>query len=107
MMRRAARTDANHATVRDGLRGDGWDVGDLSDCGHGIPDLVVKHPEGLIPLFLEVKDGDKPPSARKLTKAEENWQRSCGAITVVVLSLEEARKACNKHLGKPPIDKQE
>lgn len=106
-MRHAKRVDANHAEIRDGLRADGWDVLDLSDCGNGIPDLCVGHPFGFEPLFLEVKDGKKPPSARELTAAEKNWNRFCGSITVTVLSLEEAKEACNKHLGKPPIDKQE
>lgn len=106
-MRHAKRVDANHAEIRDGLRADGWDVLDLSDCGNGIPDLCVGHPFGFEPLFLEVKDGKKPPSARGLTAAEKNWQRFCGAITVTVLSLEEARKVCRIVLGKPPIEKQE
>lgn len=106
-MRHAKRVDANHAEIRDGLRADGWDVLDLSDVGGGVPDLCVANPQGFLPLFLEVKDGSKPPSARKLTDAETDWRVFCGAITETVLSMEEARKACEGHLGKPPIDKQE
>lgn len=106
-MRHAKRTDRNHAEIRDGLRADGWDVLDLSDVGGGVPDLCVRHPEGQIPLFLEVKDGSKPPSARALTEAEKTWHRFCGYITTTVLSLEGARNACKTLLGKPPIDKQE
>lgn len=94
---RGRRTDRNHSEIRDGLRSDGWDVLDLSGVGGGVPDLCVRDPEGRMPLFLEVKDGDKPPSARELTKAEVQWQRFCGAITVTVLSLDEAKEECRKH----------
>lgn len=87
----AKRTDRNHQEIRDGLRGLGWDVLDLSDAGVGVPDLCVRAKDHGIPTFFEVKDGKKPPSARKLTEAEEKWQRYCGSITYTVTSLEEAR----------------
>lgn len=75
-MRRAARRDANHKTVGDYLRSLGWSVLDLADAGDGVPDYAVSRP-GFAAL-LEVKDGSKPPSARKLTPKEQqvkdNWQ---------------------------------
>lgn len=40
-MRRAAKTDTNHAAVRDGLRSIGWSVADTSGAGDNFPDLVV------------------------------------------------------------------
>ncbi len=40
-MRRAARTDTNHADIRDGLRRAGYPVFDLSKVGGGYPDLMV------------------------------------------------------------------
>lgn len=103
-MRYANRTDANHAAVRDGLRDKGYDVLDLSDVGNGIPDLCVAHPFGLEPLFLEVKDGNKPPSARRLTQDEETWARYCGAITQTVLTLQEALIACERFSPGVDID---
>jgi hypothetical protein len=89
--RYARRTDSNHSSIRDGLRKAGYDVLDLSDCGNGVPDLVVSRKDfRLPPVFLEVKDGKKPPSQRRLTSAEETWNRYCGEITHTVTSLEEA-----------------
>jgi hypothetical protein len=75
-MRRAARRDANHRTVGDYLRALGWSVLDLADAGDGVPDYAVGKP-GFAAL-VEVKDGAKPPSARKLTEKEQrvrdDWQ---------------------------------
>lgn len=48
------------------------------------------------PHFLEVKDGKKPPSARKLTKKQVVWAKYCGAITSTVTSLEEAIEALER-----------
>jgi hypothetical protein len=90
-MKYARRTDANHAEIRDGLRQAGYPVLDLSACGDGVLDLCVL--VSLDPprsLFLEVKDGRKPPSARKLTEKEQEWMKFNGQISRVVCSLDEA-----------------
>lgn len=91
MSRWARRTDANHAAIRDGLRLQGYDVRDFSACGHGVPDLCVVGGRGrtyVLPLWLEVKDGTQPASARRLTDAE------LAAVSVfrtrVVLCVEDA-----------------
>lgn len=88
-MRHAKRTDSNHADIRDGLRDAGWTVHDLSGAGGGVPDFMVPISPG-IPHFLEVKDGDKPLSAQKLTKAQEKWHAYAWRITTKVRSLDEA-----------------
>jgi len=89
MARHARRVDANHSSIRDGLRQLVWAVDDLSGAGGGIPDLLVAVAPGR-PHFLEIKDGDKPLSAQKLTKAQEVWHSYCWQITSKVRSLEEA-----------------
>ncbi|HEU4982054.1 MAG TPA: hypothetical protein VFT88_05175 [Acidobacteriaceae bacterium] len=65
MRRYAARVDANHAEIVAALEGIGCYVVDCSHVGHGFPDLLVWWRGRITPL--EVKDGGKPPSARKLT----------------------------------------
>lgn len=67
-MRRAARTDGNHAAIVEALRASGWYVHDTSRLGHGFPDLVVAR-NGQLRL-VEIKDGAKPPSKRTLTPEE-------------------------------------
>lgn len=76
MPRRAARKDANHNAIQDAFVRLGWSVADTSRLGDGFPDLVAaKHGETVL---VEVKDGSKPPSARKLTddevKFKGRWQ---------------------------------
>lgn len=98
-MRYAKRTDANHAAIRDALRALGWVVDDLSGAGGGVPDLVVAIAPGK-PHFLEIKDGAKPFSAQKLTKAQEVWHSYCWQITSKVRSLDEAVAALEWAKGR-------
>lgn len=65
-MRRAARTDANHALIVAGLRACGARVLSLAAVGKGCPDLLIWHPVRGYQMY-ELKDGNKPPSAQKLT----------------------------------------
>lgn len=89
-MRRAARTDANHREIVDALRKVGASVADTSGVGGGFPDLVV----GVrgITFLLEVKDGSKPPSARKLTEDQAEFARMWRGHWVCVSSVDEAIK---------------
>jgi hypothetical protein len=42
-------------------------------------------------MLFEVKDGDKPPSARKLTTAEQKFfDEWTGGVCIVVESVEDA-----------------
>lgn len=90
-MRRAARTDANHAAVIAALRAIGASVEDLSAVGGGCPDLAVGF-RGMN-TFLEVKDGAKPPSKRALTPDQRDWHASWRGHVVVVNNVDEAIKA--------------
>lgn len=81
-MRRAARTDGNHTEVVRALRQAGMTVQSLAAVGQGVPDLLIGW-RGLN-LLAEVKDGDKPPSARTLTANETKWHESWGGHVVVV-----------------------
>jgi hypothetical protein len=87
-MRRANRIDDNQNDIVAALRKAGATVRVISQ-GEGIPDLLVGFRGETI--LLEVKDGDKPPSARTLTPAEkkffDEWE---GGLCVVVKSVEEA-----------------
>lgn len=88
-MRRRARVDANHAAIRGALRLLGWTVG---ATGRGMPDLVAVKSGRCV--FIEVKDGAKPPSARKLTPDQQrlHWSfQSAGFPVRVITSVDETR----------------
>jgi len=87
-MRYANRIDANQGRIVEALRGAGATVRIISQ-GDGIPDLLVGY-KGFT-IIMEVKDGDKPPSARKLTEAEQKFfDEWTGGMLVIVKSVEEA-----------------
>lgn len=54
-MRRAARTDTNHAAVVADLRALGWSVLDTSGAGDGFPDIVVGI-GGRLPMFAPAQN---------------------------------------------------
>jgi hypothetical protein len=80
-MRRAAKVDANQpATIRY-LRQLGWSVEPTHQLGKGFPDFIAGKPG--FACLVELKDGDKVPSARKLTKDEQEFsQRWTGPYLV-------------------------
>ena len=87
-MRHAARIDANQEQIVTALRAMGATVRIVTQ-GNGLPDLLVGF-RG-VTILMEVKDGQKVPSARKLTPAEqkffEEWR---GGIVAIVNSVDEA-----------------
>ena len=88
-MRRAARTDANHAGIVEALRQIGCAVQSLATVGGGCPDLLVRAPDMRL-VLLEVKDGAKRASARRLTPDQVQWHQQWGAPVAVVLDVQEA-----------------
>jgi hypothetical protein len=87
-MRYARRTDGNHAYIRDTLRKAGVVVFDSSSFGRGFPDLICRHVKTGRTVFLEIKDGMKSPSQRKLTEAE--WEFADKFDVFIVLNVEMA-----------------
>lgn len=90
-MRRRARTDQNQAEIVKALRGIGCTVYSMAQLGDGMPDLLVGY-KGKTWL-VEVKDGNKPPSARKKTEDQIRfWDTWTGGGLVMVESAEHALK---------------
>ena len=77
---RAARTDTNQKAIVFALRRLGCSVKPTHMVGDGFPDIVVGFRNSN--YLFEIKDPDKPPSARKLTPMENKfhikWQRTSG-----------------------------
>lgn len=87
-MRLRAKVDGNHAEVVKALRQIGCSVQSLAQLGNGVPDLLVAR-NGVMWL-MEVKDGAKPPSGRKLTPDELAWAGCWKAPVYVVCSADDA-----------------
>jgi hypothetical protein len=68
---RVSRVDANQPSIVAALTAAGATVQYLHTLGQGCPDLLVGYRGNN--YVLEVKDGDKPPSRRRLTKDEDRW----------------------------------
>lgn len=88
MPRYAARIDANQNDIVKALRAAGAVVRIITQ-GDGIPDLLVGYNGQTI--LMEVKDGDKCPSARKLTEAEQMFFDAwTGGKLCIVTSVDDA-----------------
>lgn len=90
------RVDDNQALIVKALRKEGMTVQHLHAVGDGCPDLLVGF-NGKNAL-LEVKDGDKPPSARKLTPDQKiwhhNWNGHKSIVTDAESAIKEVKDAC-------------
>lgn len=82
MARRAAKVDENQPELVGILRSLGMSVKITSGAHEGFPDIVVGF--GGVTVLTEIKDGHKPPSARKLTPSQVEFHSEFkGAITVI------------------------
>ena len=83
---RHGRTDANQKRIVEVLRAHGVQVFCTSDVGYGFPDLIVNSPYTNKIMLMEVKDGNKPPSGRKLTPLQiafhshPMWAKYCCVV---------------------------
>ena len=80
--------DANQAAIVAALRKAGAKVFVASSFGKGFPDLIVGH-RGRI-MLVEVKDGDKPASAQKLTKAQVEFHSQWNVFPVYIVNSVDA-----------------
>lgn len=87
-MRRAARVDANQREIVEALRRVGATVQPLHTIGSGCPDILVGYRGTNI--LLELKDGDKPLSRRRLTADEERWHAEWRGQVATADSVDEA-----------------
>jgi len=73
-MKRAARKDANHNRIMRAFVEYGWVVLDIWQIKNACDIFITKNGQT---VAVEIKDGSKPPSARKLTSGEidfkERW----------------------------------
>lgn len=96
-MRLRARIDRNQPEIVDTFRKLGYSVLHLHQIGKGCPDLLVAK-DGVSTL-IEVKDGNKPPSARKLTADEAEFHSTWRGSLAIVNSVEDVLEAFGGHVS--------
>lgn len=100
-MRRAPKVDRNQAEIVDALRAVGARVECLHGVGGGVTDLLVLFRGDL--FLLEVKDGAKPPSARRLTPDQFEWHRRWANPNLhVVCNVSDALQAIGAKIVSDP-----
>jgi hypothetical protein len=82
------RVDQNHGDIVQGLRAIGASVQSLASLGKGAPDIAVGFRNQN--YFFEIKNGEMPPSKRRLTTAEEVWHETWRGQISVIHTLEDA-----------------
>ena len=90
-MRRRARVDDNQKEIVKALRSVGATVMHLHGVHGGAPDILCGY-KG-VNYCLELKDGEKPPSKRKLTSDQEIWHTFWAGQAAVVKNEQEALEA--------------
>lgn len=86
-MRKYGKTDSNQTEIVSKLRQLGVSVFSTASMGDGFPDIVVGS-KG-VNYLIELKDGKKPPSQRKLTADEIKFHNSWKGSVHVANSFEE------------------
>jgi len=94
-MRIASKIDVTQPAIVQTFRQMGARVQVLSFVGKGFPDLLICY-RGTLAL-VEVKDGDKSASRRRLTPDEQAWHDEWeGAPLYIIASVDEAAALLNE-----------
>lgn len=83
----ARKVDANQPEIVSAFRRLGCSVAHCHTVGDGFPDIAV----GLngLTYLVEIKDGAKAPSARKLTKPEQEFHEAWQGHICIVNSVDD------------------
>lgn len=103
---RARKVDDNQAEIVRALRRIGCSVAITSGAGDGFPDIVVGH-KGLN-LLIEIKDGSKSPSQRKLTpvqiKFHADWRGQVDVVESIQGALDLIKYRLSKYYKKEKLN---
>jgi hypothetical protein len=86
-VRTAAKKDDNHSEIVKTFERLGWSVLDISQIPNTADILIAN---GSRYCVVEIKDGNKPPSKRKLTEGEKRFMEEWRGIWGLVESVDDA-----------------
>lgn len=98
LLTRPRRVDSNQAEIVAEFRRQGCTVLHLHTIGKGCPDILVglvSSRYGKLNILVEIKDGAKPPSQRKLTEDEARFHQNWLGVVTIITSLDEVRSLVN------------
>lgn len=87
MARRRARIDSNQPEIVKEFRKHGCTVQHLHMVGGGCPDILVGY--NSVNYLIEIKDGSKFPSERKLTPDEKMWHDEWLGSVYIIETIED------------------
>jgi hypothetical protein len=92
-MRVRPKKDSNHKDIVGTFRACHASVMDTASLGNGCPDLVIGYKgyqTGIMyNVLVEIKDGSKPPSKRKLTLDEVEFMTTWRGKYVIIESVDD------------------
>lgn len=96
-MRVRARADSNHTQIVKAFRDCGASVMDTKQLGKGAPDIVIGLNKQCV--AIEIKDGAKVPSQRKLTPDEVKFHDEWQGWIEIVYSVDDVINLVNRIRG--------
>lgn len=100
------RVDSNHAEIIDMFRQLGYSARSTAIIGKGFPDAALG--KFGFNFLIEIKDGAKPPSARKLSDDEDLFWKDWRGNIYLIESLEDVlefdRKLLKRHSVTPCVN---
>jgi Holliday junction resolvase len=87
--RRVAKVDANQPEIVKALRGIGWYVLIISQLKNCCDIIISKNGRT---VAVEIKDGSKPPSQRKLSEGELKFKNEWQGEYMIIESIEDLEK---------------
>lgn len=96
-MRRAAKIDDNQHEIVGTFRALGYSVKSLAQLGEGTPDLLLG--KNTLNFLVEVKDGAKSPSQRKLTDDQIKFHGAWEGSIAIIESIDDVIAFDRKQFG--------
>ncbi len=93
-----SRIDKNQKEIVAFFRSYGATVAHLHEVGKGCPDLCVGYKGEN--LLVEIKDGSRPPSARKLTPVQKEFHDNWTGKIYIIESVQQAKELLEKVLSQ-------
>ena len=89
------RIDDNQKQICKAFRDLGWSYEHTHTIGDGFPDGVAGHKKRN--YLIEIKDGSKPKSQKKLTPEEEKFHQAWKGQICIIESVEDVVKFVNEN----------